>query len=83
MSEALANGTTEELILLLKVLGNAGHPASIKPITKVLPMFGNAAADLPVRVHADAILALRNIAQKESRVVCEFSPTWDIIIHVK
>uniref|UniRef100_A0A4W5M772 Uncharacterized protein n=1 Tax=Hucho hucho TaxID=62062 RepID=A0A4W5M772_9TELE len=66
---AVANGNFEELSMVLKVLGNAGHPASIKPITKLLPVFGTAAAALPLRVQADAVLALRNIAKKEPRMI--------------
>lgn len=53
----------------MKVLGNAGHPNSIKPITKFLPIHGTAAASLPMIIHADAIMALRNIAKKEPRMV--------------
>uniref|UniRef100_UPI003AAA2895 vitellogenin-like n=1 Tax=Centroberyx gerrardi TaxID=166262 RepID=UPI003AAA2895 len=73
MVEALAKSETEDIILLLKVLGNAGHPISLKPITKVLPLYGTAAASLPVRVHADAILAMRNIAKKEPRMIQEMA----------
>uniref|UniRef100_A0A674F5Q3 Vitellogenin n=1 Tax=Salmo trutta TaxID=8032 RepID=A0A674F5Q3_SALTR len=69
--EAVANSKFEELSMVLKVLGNAGHPASIKPITKLLPVFGTAAAALPLRVQADAVLALRNIAKREPRMVQE------------
>ncbi|XP_060934605.1 vitellogenin-2-like [Limanda limanda] len=67
--EALAKGKVEELIVLLKVLGNAGHPASLKPILKLLPGFGSAAATLPLRVQVDAVLALRNIAKKEPKMI--------------
>lgn len=67
--QAVASGDIKELTVVLKVLGNAGHPASLKPITKLLPGFGSAAANLPHRVHIDAILALRNIAKKESKKV--------------
>nr|XP_019936765.1 PREDICTED: vitellogenin-2-like [Paralichthys olivaceus] len=67
--EALAKGKVEELIVLLKVLGNAGHPASLKPILKLLPGFGSAATNLPLRVHIDAVLALRNIAKKEPKMI--------------
>ncbi|XP_034438303.1 vitellogenin-2-like [Hippoglossus hippoglossus] len=67
--EALAKGKVEELIILLKVLGNAGHPASLKPILKLLPGFGSAAANLPLRVHIDAVLALRNIAKREPKMI--------------
>lgn len=57
------------MILLLKVLSNAGHPTSLKQITKMLPIHGTAAAALPIKVHAEAIMALRNIAKKEPRMV--------------
>ncbi|XP_049910405.1 vitellogenin-2-like isoform X2 [Epinephelus moara] len=67
--QAVARGETEELTILLKVLGNAGHPASLKPIMKLLPGFGSAAAALPLRVHIDAVLALRNIAKKEPKLI--------------
>ncbi|XP_042372245.1 vitellogenin-2-like [Plectropomus leopardus] len=66
---AVAKGEIGELIITLKVLGNAGHPASLKPIMKLLPGFGSAAASLPLRVHIDAVLALRNIAKKEPKMI--------------
>lgn len=50
-------------------MGNAGHPASLKTIMKLLPGFGNAADAVPLRVQIDAILALRNIAKKEPKMV--------------
>uniref|UniRef100_A0AAR2M0H6 Vitellogenin domain-containing protein n=1 Tax=Pygocentrus nattereri TaxID=42514 RepID=A0AAR2M0H6_PYGNA len=68
-AEAIAKGEISEISLALKVLGNAGHPASLKPIMKLLPGFGSAAAAMPTRVHVDAILALRNIAKKEPKLV--------------
>ncbi|KAG7217480.1 hypothetical protein INR49_021405 [Caranx melampygus] len=67
--EAVAKGKIEEVIIALKVLGNAGHPASLKPIMKLLPGFGSAAASLPLRVHIDAVLALRNIAKREPKMI--------------
>ncbi|XP_060933408.1 vitellogenin-1-like [Limanda limanda] len=69
LTEAVSRSETEDIILLLKVLGNAGHTNSIKPITKILPIHGTAAASLPMRVHAEAIMALRNIGKKEPRIV--------------
>ncbi|XP_041647048.1 vitellogenin-2-like isoform X8 [Cheilinus undulatus] len=69
--QAVARGETEELVLALKVMGNAGHPASLKPIMKLLPGFGSAATSLPHRVHIDAVLALRNIAKKEPKMIQE------------
>ncbi|KAI4828972.1 hypothetical protein KUCAC02_023037 [Chaenocephalus aceratus] len=73
LAEAVVKNVIQDIILLLKVLGNAAHPTSLKPITKVLPIHGTVAASLPMRVHADAILALRNIAKKEPRVVQELA----------
>lgn len=69
LAEAVAKGKTQDIILLLKALGNAGHPSSLKSITKILPIHGTAAVSLPPRVHVDAILALRNLAKKEPRMV--------------
>ncbi|CAL8393716.1 unnamed protein product [Boreogadus saida] len=56
-------------IIALKVLGNAAHPASLKPIMKLLPGISTAAAALPLNVHIEAILALRNIAKKEPKLI--------------
>nr|AAZ17416.1 vitellogenin B [Morone americana] len=71
--QAAAEGEIEELVVALKVLGNAGHPASLKTIMKLLPGFGSAAAGLPLRVHIDAVLALRNIAKKEPKMIQEIA----------
>ncbi|XP_030640314.1 vitellogenin-like [Chanos chanos] len=68
-AEAIAKADIPQITLALKALGNAGHPASLKTIQKILPGFGSAAATLPVRVHIDAILALRAIAKKEPRQI--------------
>ncbi|XP_020378984.2 vitellogenin-like [Rhincodon typus] len=59
----------EDIVLGLKAIGNAGQPASIKNIMKLLPGFGTAATNLPLKVRVDAILALRNIARKDPRIV--------------
>uniref|UniRef100_G3P5E5 Vitellogenin domain-containing protein n=3 Tax=Gasterosteus aculeatus TaxID=69293 RepID=G3P5E5_GASAC len=59
----------EGLIMALKVLGNAGHPSSLKPITKFLPGIGSAAADLPLRAHIEAVQAMRNIAKREPKMI--------------
>uniref|UniRef100_A0A8C7XLB9 Vitellogenin domain-containing protein n=1 Tax=Oryzias sinensis TaxID=183150 RepID=A0A8C7XLB9_9TELE len=69
LSEAVSKGETEDIILYVKVLGNAGHPSSLKSITKIMPIHGTAAASLPIPVHIEAIMALRNIAKKEPRMV--------------
>ncbi|XP_067252449.1 vitellogenin-like [Chanodichthys erythropterus] len=68
-AEAISKNDIPEITLALKVLGNAGHPASLKPIMKLLPGLSTAATSLPLRVQVDAILALRNIAKKEPKLV--------------
>ncbi|KAL0160021.1 hypothetical protein M9458_043746, partial [Cirrhinus mrigala] len=68
-AEAIAKNNIPEITLALKVLGNAGHPASLKLIMKLLPVLKTAAAAMPIRVHVDAILALRNIAKKDPKLV--------------
>ncbi|XP_066503607.1 vitellogenin-like isoform X2 [Hoplias malabaricus] len=68
-AQAISRAEISEITLALKVLGNAGHPASLKPIMKLLPGFVSAAASMPVRVQVDAILALRNIAKREPKLV--------------
>ncbi|XP_061152871.1 vitellogenin 2 [Syngnathus typhle] len=68
-NKAVSKGDVKEIILTLKVLGNAGHPSSLKPILKVLPNFGSAAANLPLEVHIEGVLALRNIAKREPKMV--------------
>nr|XP_057928817.1 vitellogenin-2-like [Doryrhamphus excisus] len=67
--QAVTKGDREEIILSLKVLGNAGHPSSLKPILKILPGFGGTAANLPLRVHIEGVLALRNIAKREPKMI--------------
>ncbi|XP_072245542.1 vitellogenin-2-like [Leuresthes tenuis] len=67
--QALLRQDNDQLTMALKVLGNAGHPSSLKPIMKVLPGFGSAATTLPHRLHIDAALALRKIAKKEPRFI--------------
>nr|AAK15157.1 vitellogenin B [Melanogrammus aeglefinus] len=67
--QSVANADIDGAIIAVKVLGNAGHPASLKPIMKLLPGFSTAAAALPLNVHIEAILALRNIAKKEPKLI--------------
>ncbi|XP_027756952.1 vitellogenin-1-like [Empidonax traillii] len=67
--EALSKSSTEEISLALKALGNAGHPASIKHIKKFLPGYAAGASDLPLKVHATAVMALKNIGLKDPKTV--------------
>uniref|UniRef100_A0A8B9MGW8 Phosvitin n=1 Tax=Accipiter nisus TaxID=211598 RepID=A0A8B9MGW8_9AVES len=64
-TEATSKGDAKGVALALKAIGNAGEPASIKRILKFLPTFSPAAASLPNRIHANAMLALRKIARKD------------------
>ncbi|XP_034035813.1 vitellogenin-2-like [Thalassophryne amazonica] len=68
INQAIEHRKMEDITILLKVLGNAGHPSSLKPIMKLLPIFGNA-RDLSLPVQIDAVLALRNIAKKAHKMV--------------
>uniref|UniRef100_A0A3P9I8Y6 Vitellogenin domain-containing protein n=1 Tax=Oryzias latipes TaxID=8090 RepID=A0A3P9I8Y6_ORYLA len=45
LSEAVSKGETEDIILYVKVLGNAGHPSSLKSITKNVPIHGTTAKE--------------------------------------
>ncbi|NXL57068.1 VIT2 protein, partial [Chordeiles acutipennis] len=72
-TEAASKGNAKDMALALKAINNAGEPASIKRILKFLPTFSPAAASLPNRIHADAVLALRKIARKDPAKVREIS----------
>lgn len=69
LNKAVMDSDFELLIAALKALGNAGHPASIKMIMKLLPGFGTTCALLSHRVLVETILVLRNFAKKEPRMV--------------
>ncbi|XP_030584070.1 vitellogenin-like [Archocentrus centrarchus] len=69
LAQALKDENTKDIILLVKALGNAAHPSSLKTITKILPLHSKLGASLPVRVHAEAMMALNNIAKKEPKMV--------------
>ncbi|KAG2461597.1 VIT protein, partial [Polypterus senegalus] len=69
--DATARAHEEEIVLALKAIGNAGQPASLKRIQKFLPGIASGASQYPVKIQADAVMALRNIAKKEPRKVQE------------
>eukprot|EP00062_Callorhinchus_milii_P003407 gi/632940646/ref/XP_007885429.1/ PREDICTED: vitellogenin-like isoform X2 [Callorhinchus milii] len=71
--EASSKSNEDDIVLALKAIGNAGHPASIKRIQKFLPGFGTGAAALPTRIQREAIMALRNIAALQPRKVEEIT----------
>ncbi|XP_074893745.1 vitellogenin-2-like [Buteo buteo] len=72
-TEATSKSDAKDMALALKAIGNAGEPASIKRILKFLPTFSPAAASLPNRIHANAMLALRKIARKDPVKVREIA----------
>uniref|UniRef100_A0A8C0Z9V9 Vitellogenin-2-like n=1 Tax=Cyanistes caeruleus TaxID=156563 RepID=A0A8C0Z9V9_CYACU len=74
-TEAISKGDAKDMSLALKAMGNAGEPASVKRILKFLPTFSLAAASLPNRIHADAVLALRKIARKDPITLQVFMDT--------
>uniref|UniRef100_A0A8C5QER8 Phosvitin n=1 Tax=Leptobrachium leishanense TaxID=445787 RepID=A0A8C5QER8_9ANUR len=63
-AEAVNKARIEDMEMAIKALGNAGQPDSIKQILKVLPGFTSSAAQFPVRIQVDAVMALRNVAKK-------------------
>ncbi|XP_078075129.1 vitellogenin-like isoform X2 [Mustelus asterias] len=65
LTAATAQANEEDIVLGLKAIGNAGQPASVKNIMKLLPGFGTAAASIPLKLRVDALMALRNIAKKD------------------
>ncbi|XP_078418018.1 vitellogenin-like [Cetorhinus maximus] len=67
--DASSRPNDEDVILGLKVIGNAGQSDSIKNIIKLLPGFGTMASRISLNVRLTAIMALRNIARKDSRSV--------------
>ncbi|XP_078264274.1 vitellogenin-like isoform X3 [Rhinoraja longicauda] len=67
--EAGSRGHEEETVLGLKAIGNAGQAASLKRIQKLLPGFSSGASGVSNRIHAAAVMALRNIGNKEPRKV--------------
>ncbi|XP_069498840.1 vitellogenin-like [Ambystoma mexicanum] len=69
VSKALSGAHEDDMTLSLKALGNAGQPACIKLIQKCLPGFSSSASQLSVSVQVDAVMALRNIAMKDTRRV--------------
>ena len=61
----------EEIVLLTKVMANAGHHWSYKVITKLLPIHGTDGFKKPKKVHIAAILALRDLAKKKQKEVTD------------
>ncbi|XP_072130897.1 vitellogenin-like [Mobula birostris] len=73
LTEGVSQRNNENIVLGLKAIGNAGQPASIKNIVKLLPGFGTMATSLPLKVRVDAIMALTNIGRKDPKTVQRIS----------
>ena len=67
--DGLARASEEDMVLALKALGNAGHPASIKTILRFLPAVAANPVALPARVQSAAVQALRLIAARDPQKV--------------
>ncbi|XP_036375472.1 vitellogenin-like [Megalops cyprinoides] len=70
---ALDTAQEEDTILALKAIGNAGNPASIKTIMKILSGHSSIAPEFLAKVQVDAIMALRKIAQQDPTHVQEIT----------
>ncbi|XP_054871251.1 vitellogenin 3, phosvitinless [Amphiprion ocellaris] len=71
--DALKNGIHEDQVLVLKALGNAGHPGSIKTIKRFLPGVAANPVDLPPRVQSAAVQSMRLIAARDPHSVQEIT----------
>uniref|UniRef100_A0A8C5CB38 Vitellogenin 3, phosvitinless n=1 Tax=Gadus morhua TaxID=8049 RepID=A0A8C5CB38_GADMO len=69
--DGLARASEADMVLALKALGNAGHPASIKTILRFLPAVAANPVALPARVQSAAVQALRLIAARDPHTVQE------------
>ncbi|KAK7889450.1 hypothetical protein WMY93_025010 [Mugilogobius chulae] len=59
----------EKLMVALKAIGNAGHPGSLKTLLKFVPSYGSIAEHLTLPLKIQAVVALKNIAKTEPRMV--------------
>ncbi|KAM6305553.1 vitellogenin-2-like [Aegotheles albertisi] len=67
--DAISRGREDKMKLALKCIGNIGEPASIKRILKFIPISSSSAADIPIHIQTDAIMALGKIAWKDPKTV--------------
>ncbi|XP_030582856.1 vitellogenin 3, phosvitinless isoform X2 [Archocentrus centrarchus] len=64
-NEGLRNHNETEMVIALKALGNAGHPSSIKTITRFLPGVAANAENVSPRVQSAAVQAMRLTARRD------------------
>lgn len=72
--ESLSSGNDTDMVVVLKALGNAGHPGSLKTIMRFLPGVAATPVDLPPSVLSAAVLSaavqsMRLIAAREPQRV--------------
>ncbi|KAJ3598959.1 hypothetical protein NHX12_032922 [Muraenolepis orangiensis] len=67
--DSLTRLNEEDMVLALKALGNAGHPASIKTILRFLPGVAANPVVLPVHVQSAAVQSLRLVAARDPHAV--------------
>lgn len=67
--QSLRNGNEADMVIVLKALGNAGHPGSIKTIMRFLPGVAATPVDLPPRVLSAAVQSMRLIAARDPHSV--------------
>lgn len=63
--ESLRTRNENEMVTVLKALGNAGHPGSIKTIMRFLPGVAASTVELPPSVLSAAVQSLRLIAARD------------------
>lgn len=69
--ESLKNRDESGMVTVLKALGNAGHPGSIKTIMRFLPGVAASTVELPPAVLSAAVQSLRLIAFRDPHRVRE------------
>lgn len=67
--ESLNNGNEADMILTLKALGNAGHPGSLKTISRFLPGVSANPVKVSSRVLSAAVQSMRLIAARNPHEV--------------
>lgn len=69
--DSLKKRNVSEMVTVLKALGNAGHPGSIKTIMRFLPGVAASTVDLPPIVLSAAVQSLRLVAARDPHNVRE------------
>ncbi|XP_062306996.1 vitellogenin 3, phosvitinless isoform X1 [Osmerus eperlanus] len=73
--ESLKTAKEMDMIIVLKALGNAGHPSSIKTIMRFLPGVAATPVDLPAPVLSAAVQSMRHLAIRDPHSVQDITLT--------